>query len=213
MHSSFVKWSPFACILATIALSGCEKKDETRPDQEQQAPEERTVVAPPEHNEPMMKEQQVAVAHAELKNAKGQVVGRAEFRPTKEGVTLRFSGEGLPPGTHGFHIHEKGACEPPTFESAGGHMNPENKAHGLEDPEGAHAGDMPNLEVPQEGQVEMTHQLDDVTLEVDGGDNSLLRNGGTALVIHAKRDDQKTDPAGDAGSRIACGVITKGETS
>ena len=103
-----------------------------------------------------------------------------------------------------FHIHETGRCDPP-FESAGGHLNPEGKKHGKDNPGGPHAGDLPNLEVPDSGRVKL--QLDVKGVSIDGGPGALLDGDGAALVIHDGADDYKTDPAGNAGKRLACGVI------
>jgi superoxide dismutase, Cu-Zn family len=147
----------------------------------------------------------VSTARATLRNLEGQMVGQAALRETPHGVLLRARFEGLPPGTRAFHIHEKGVCEPP-FTSAGGHFNPHGRKHGLDAPEGHHAGDLPNLHVPPEtGVLEIEVMVPGVTLKP--GPTSLLEGDGKALVVHAGPDDHETDPAGDAGERIACGVI------
>jgi Cu-Zn family superoxide dismutase len=124
-----------------------------------------------------------------------------------EGVLLKLAANGLPPGNHAFHIHAVGKCEPP-FESAGGHFNPTGQAHGILAGKG-HAGDMPNLHVPANGELAVEVIDSAVTLE-KGKPNSLLQQAGTAIVIHAGQDDYKSDPAGNAGARIACGVVTEG---
>jgi Cu-Zn family superoxide dismutase len=112
----------------------------------------------------------------------------------------------LSPGTHAIHIHQNAKCDAPDFKSAGGHFNPSGKHHGLDNPEGAHNGDMPNIEVNAKGKYKGSITNKSVTLAADVA-NSLYSNGGTAVVIHAKADDNKSDPAGNAGDRIACGVI------
>jgi len=148
-----------------------------------------------------------ATAKADLADGKGASVGTAKFKETSSGVSLALEVTNLPPGVHGFHIHAVGKCEPPDFKSAGGHFNPEGKKHGWENPEGHHAGDLHNLTIDAKGKAKVKVVVTGVTLA--DGPNSLFQPQGTALVIHAAPDDNKTDPAGNAGARIACGVISK----
>jgi Cu-Zn family superoxide dismutase len=147
------------------------------------------------------------IAKADLINSKGEPIGTAKLKETPKGVSLTIEVSKLPPGAHGFHIHAVGKCEPPDFKSAGGHFNPEGKKHGLQNPEGHHAGDMQNLTADAQGKAKVRLLVTGVTL--GEGANSLFHPEGTAIVIHADPDDMKTDPAGNAGARIACGVITK----
>jgi Cu-Zn family superoxide dismutase len=149
--------------------------------------------------------QSAQIAHADLKEKNGKAVGSADLTQTSEGVLIKLSIKDLKPGEHAVHVHAVGKCDAP-FESAGPHFNPGNHKHGLLSGAG-HAGDLPNLHVPQNGDLEVEILATNVTLEI-GKPNSLLDNDGSSLVIHAAADDYKTDPAGDSGERIACGVIT-----
>jgi superoxide dismutase, Cu-Zn family len=146
-------------------------------------------------------------AHADFINAQGQKIGTAHLRQTPAGVRIEVNISQLPPGTHAFHIHAVGKCEVPDFKSAGGHFNPTAKQHGKDNPLGAHAGDMMNFEVKSDGTARFSTVNAAVTL--GEGPNSLFHEGGTALVIHEKADDYKTDPTGNAGNRLACGVIER----
>ena len=150
---------------------------------------------------------QAQTAKAALKDAGGKDVGQVQFVQTPHGVLIKLSVKGVPPGEHAFHIHSVGKCEPP-FTSAGGHFNPASKKHGMEAAEGQHAGDMPNLHVPANGElvVEIANPM--ITL-AKGPPNSVFDADGSAIIIHAGVDDYKTDPTGNAGDRIACGVIVE----
>jgi superoxide dismutase, Cu-Zn family len=151
-------------------------------------------------------EKERKTATAGIKDAKGQNVGQAKFAATKGGVQISVTVTNLSPGVHAIHIHDAGKCDAPGFTTAGGHFNPANKQHGLQNPEGHHAGDMPNLTVGANGKGTFKSTIQNITLAGDGA-NSLFHAGGTSVVIHDKPDDMKTDPAGNAGARIACGVV------
>jgi superoxide dismutase, Cu-Zn family len=145
-------------------------------------------------------------AIAQLNDSHGKHVGEVRFQQTETGVRIEVTASGLKPGTHGIHIHEKGSCETPDFKSAGSHFSPEVHEHGLKNPQGPHAGDLPNLKVSEDGKAKTEFESNLITLKPKEKD-SLLKKGGTSLVIHAKADDQMTSPAGESGDRIACGVI------
>jgi len=150
---------------------------------------------------------QAQTAKASLKDASGKDVGQVQLLQTPHGVLLKLSVKGVPPGEHAFHVHAVGKCEPP-FTSAGGHFNPASHKHGMQAADGPHAGDMPNLFVPASGAlvVEVANPM--ISL-VKGQPNSVFDADGSAIIIHAGADDYKTDPAGNAGDRIACGVIVE----
>ena len=145
-------------------------------------------------------------AEAEIKDSRGQTVGSAVFTPTPQGVAVVVEVSRLAPGKHGIHVHAAGICEPPDFKTAGGHFNPHAKKHGLKGHEGGHPGDLPNLEVGPNEKGKLTATLPNATLGV-GDAASLLGPNGSSIVIHAKAGDEMTDPSGNSGDRIACGVI------
>jgi Cu-Zn family superoxide dismutase len=146
-------------------------------------------------------------AVATLRNAEGKEIGKATFADAKGGVKVQVQVAGLTPGKHGIHLHAAAKCDPPDFKSAGPHLNPADKHHGLANPEGPHAGDLPNLVVGKNGKASASFTAKGATL--GDGKGSLFGPDGAALVIHADPDDEKTDPAGSSGARIACGVVEK----
>ena len=148
----------------------------------------------------------LAKTKVELKDAQGKDVGSIIIWDQGPGVALQLDLHDLTPGEHALHFHQVPKCEGPDFKSAGGHFNPETKKHGFDNPEGHHAGDIRNFTVGVDGKAKAKLENSDATLKA--GPHSLLTNG-AAVVVHAKGDDYKTDPAGNSGDRIACGVITK----
>ena len=143
----------------------------------------------------------------EMKDAQGQLIGLASLSEMSGMVYIQLDLKGLKPGEHALHVHGVAKCEGPAFTTAGGHFNPAAKKHGLQSPDGPHAGDMENFMVQADGTAKGMVMAKGISLGT--GANSVFTNGGTALVIHAGPDDMKTDPAGAAGDRIACGTITK----
>lgn len=144
-------------------------------------------------------------AGAELRKADGQAVARATVEPDGNGLRLRIEATGLPAGNYGAHIHMAGRCEAPDFASAGAHWNPTSRQHGRENPQGPHMGDLPNLVVGANGTGSLSFDIPHATLR--GGEHALLDADGAAVVVHASPDDYRTDPSGNSGARIACGVL------
>lgn len=143
-----------------------------------------------------------------LMNAEGKTIGKAVIMQAANGVLIHLEASGLPHGWHALHVHQYGVCEAPSFDSAGGHFNPTKREHGYDNPKGYHAGDLPNVYADKNGSVRVEFFTDQLTL-VKSRPNSLLKEGGTALIIHEGADDYQTDPAGGAGKRLACGVISQ----
>lgn len=146
--------------------------------------------------------QDAGSATAAMQNQEGQSVGQVSLQDTPNGVLISAEFTGLPEGARAFHVHAVGQCEAP-FTSAGGHFNPEGKKHGIKSAEGKHAGDLPNLHVPASGELKVE------VFAVGLGIDDLFDDDGSALVVHAGPDDYETDPTGNAGDRIACGVVSR----
>jgi Cu-Zn family superoxide dismutase len=148
-----------------------------------------------------------AAAFAEIKGADGRLAARAAVGAAGHSLRVRLEAAGLPPGTYGVHVHAVGLCDPPAFASAGPHWNPAARQHGKDNPMGMHMGDLPNLVVTADGRGGYDYAIADATLAGPGAD-ALLDADGAAVVIHAQADDYRTDPSGNSGARIACGVLT-----
>jgi Cu-Zn family superoxide dismutase len=140
----------------------------------------------------------------EIHDAQGNSVGAATLSPAPQGVKINLDLKNFPPGEHGIHVHSVAKCEGPAFTTAGGHLNPDMKHHGLMNPDGPHAGDMPNFTVGADGTAKTSVVAPGVTMGDDA--HSIFTGGGTALVIHAMADDMKSDPAGNSGARITGGA-------
>lgn len=144
---------------------------------------------------------------AKLATADGKAVGEAHFTAAKDGVAMHVKVSGLPQGTRGIHLHTVGSCQAPDFASAGGHWNPAHKMHGADNPQGSHLGDLPNLVVKADGTGELKATIKGA--QFDSSTAGFFDSDGTAVVIHAAPDDYKTDPSGNSGARVACGVVTE----
>ena len=143
-----------------------------------------------------------------LINTEGKEIGQATLTENPKGVHILLKAEGLTPGVKAIHFHETASCEKPEFTTAGAHVNPTHKEHGFQNPKGYHLGDLPNIEVDENGKVELETVSPAVVLTA-GKDNSLLDADGSSIIIHENADDYKTDPSGNSGKRIVCGEITK----
>src|SRR4051812_24085702 len=152
-------------------------------------------------------EKEITKLDVDMYNASGDSLGNITLTEQSSGVKMDVNLSGLPAGEHAIHIHDKASCKAPDFKSAGDHLNPDDKEHGLLHPKGAHAGDLPNLIVEDDGSVKAELMAPNVTLK--NGKKSLFTKEGTSIVIHDGKDDGMTQPAGDSGKRIACGEISK----
>ena len=146
-----------------------------------------------------------SMLNADVRDPAGVTRASATVTESGDSLRVRIESENMPAGAYGAHIHTTGRCDPPGFESAGGHWNPTDRAHGKDDPDGMHKGDLPNLLVGTDGRGSFEFTIPAAT--ISGGPNPLLDGDGAAVVIHAGPDDYRTDPSGNSGARIACGVL------
>jgi superoxide dismutase, Cu-Zn family len=197
-----------AVLMAVAVLVACERRPDVPPAQPMEGAAPDAPVMPADQGiAPGAPSNGVVV---QMIGTDGEPVGGARIEETTGGVMISIRVTGLQPGRqHGFHIHERGECQPPDFQSAGGHFAPQDRQHGFENPQGPHAGDLPNLRANQEGVADTSFVAPSVRL-TSAVAEGLLRPGGTALVVHAQPDDYRTDPSGESGARIACGVIRGG---
>ncbi len=193
-----------AALLA--AAAGCSSSGGNAPAGATPAPGQRPGQRAPVGAPPTFETRNVAPARAELRDADGRVVGSATFTQGAHGVVLVAELTGLPAGTHAMHIHDVGRCEPP-FTTAGGHYNPGQRQHGVRNRAGYHAGDLPNFTAPATGTARVDAITQDFTL--GPGATTLFDGDGSSIMVHSAADDYESDPGGNAGTRIACGVITR----
>jgi len=186
----------FAAISAAALVSACQKPREPAPANDMAGANDMGA---------MNEAAPIQVQAAQLLDGTGKPIGQVEMSEDSSGLTLKVTAAGLPAGTHGVHLHEKGTCEGPKFESAGAHWNPASKQHGRDNPMGAHLGDLANMDAAEGAEASSSYQVAGVTM--GGTGNALADADGTSLVVHAKADDYKTDPSGDSGDRIACAVL------
>jgi Cu-Zn family superoxide dismutase len=178
-------------LFAGTALAACSQKAEEPAG---------NVAEPPAMAEPSAAPQTIA-----LNGTDGRPVGTVTLSEDANGVTIKVDASAIAAGTHGVHLHEKGLCEGPKFESAGAHWNPASKQHGRDNPMGAHLGDLANFDIGQAGAATTSFTVAGVTMS--GATNALADADGTSLVVHAKADDYRTDPSGNSGDRVACAVL------
>jgi Cu-Zn family superoxide dismutase len=207
MNRTGIKGIMVLSLSCMVLLSGCEWRNQ--PTMAERNPIDHQMESNATSSATEMEKRKDAAdvgKHIDIINGSGAKIGSAMLYPLADGVKIQVEASGLAPGMHGIHIHQNGVCTAPDFTSAGAHLNPTGKQHGFDNPLGPHVGDLMNLEVGADGigKAELVNKM--VTLTKDKP-NSLLKQGGTSLVIHEAADDYKTDPAGNSGARIACGVI------
>lgn len=191
---------PLTALALAIVLTGCGSPDTT----DEAARNDAMAPAGNGMTDDVGAEAGQSRATTNLQTVEGASAGTATVTAAENGIRISLQAQGLPSGQHGAHVHMIGKCDAPSFESAGEHWNPGNRQHGMENPQGPHAGDMPNLTIGDDGRGTLEHTLLGGTME------GLLDGDGSAMVIHTAADDQKIDPSGNSGGRIACGVFSAG---
>lgn len=179
---------------ATALLVGCGAADE------------QSAAAPSATDQAAADTSAPLLARADIIDTSGKSAGSATIAPSGDRFVLTLNANGLAPGEHGMHLHMVGACDLPDFTSAGSHLNPHNKQHGRDNPQGSHLGDLPNITADADGAASLSVPLDVSQAEID---QNLMDADGTAIVVHATADDYRTDPTGNSGGRIACGVLKR----
>ncbi len=194
--------------LAALAAAACSSSGGNAPPAgATPAPGQRVGQRSPVPPPPSFETRNVAPARAEVRDLDGRVVGTATFTQTAHGVVVVAEFTGLPAGTRAMHVHDVGRCEPP-FTTAGAHYNPGGRAHGVKNRNGFHAGDLPNFTAPATGTVRVDAISQAFTL-ITGSPTTLFDGDGSSIMVHSAADDYESDPGGNAGTRIACGVITR----
>jgi superoxide dismutase, Cu-Zn family len=199
-----------AVLLLLVAVSACERRADAPPAEPMEDQQESASPMPADQGGTPGAPVPAGGVVVQFMDGNGQPKGGARLEEEGEGVRISVRITGLQPNSvHGFHVHERGQCDPPDFQSAGGHFAPGGRQHGFENPAGPHAGDLPNIRANGQGVADTSFVAPGLRLTGDAA-AALLREGGTALMVHAGPDDYRTDPAGDSGARIACGVIRGG---
>ncbi len=197
--------------LAALAAAACSSSGGNAPAGATPAPGQRVRQRSPVPPPPSFETRNIAPARAEVRDLDGRVVGTANFTQTAHGVVIVAEFTGLPAGTRAMHVHDVGRCEPP-FTTAGAHYNPGGRAHGVRNRNGFHAGDLPNFTAPATGTVRVDAITQAFTL-IPGNATTLYDGDGSSIMVHSAADDYESDPGGNAGTRIACGVITRQDPS